>query len=63
MSTFLVLKCQLISTNISQNEDVGNFQGWDLITRRMKDGRQILKEYSEFLKQRYGALVINKYFK
>ena len=51
-----------MSTNISQNEDVGNFQGWDLITRRMKDGRQILKEYSEFLKQRYGALVINKYF-
>ena len=36
-----------------QNEDVGNFQGWDVITRRMKDGRQVLKEYAEFLKQRY----------
>ena len=44
-----------------QNEDVGNFQGWDVITRRMKDGRQVLKEYAEFLKQRYvlKALIVH----
>ena len=36
----------------SQNEEVGNFQGWETVLRRLKDGRQVLKEYSEFLKQR-----------
>lgn len=34
------------------NEEIGNFQGWELIIRRLKDGRHVLKEYAEFLKQR-----------
>ena len=35
-----------------QNEEIGNFEGWESVLRRLKDGRQILKEYAEFLKQR-----------
>lgn len=34
------------------DEDIGNYQGWETVARRLKDGRQVLKEYSEFLKQR-----------
>jgi len=34
------------------DEEIGLFQGWEIIVRRLKDGRQVLKEYSEFLKQR-----------
>ena len=35
-----------------KDEDIGNFQGWEVVVRRLKDGRQVLKEYAEFLKQR-----------
>jgi len=34
------------------DEDIGNYQGWETVARRLKDGRQVLKEYSEFVKQR-----------
>jgi len=34
------------------DEEIGQFQGWEVVVRRLKDGRQVLKEYAEFLKQR-----------
>jgi len=34
------------------DEDIGNYQGWETVARRLKDGRQVVKEYAEFLKQR-----------
>ena len=45
---------ELILTHFlfTQDEDIGNYQGWETVARRLKDGRQVLKEYSEFLKQR-----------
>lgn len=45
---FSKLICQIFE----QDEDIGNFQGWESVVRRLKDGRQVLKEYAEFLKQR-----------
>ena len=35
-----------------QDEDIGNYQGWETVARKLKDGRQVVKEYAEFLKQR-----------
>lgn len=34
------------------NEDIGNFQGWEVVIRRLKEGRQILKDYTDFVRQR-----------
>jgi len=36
-----------------QNPEVGNFAGFEVIVKRTKDGRNISKEYIEFLRQRY----------
>jgi hypothetical protein len=35
-----------------QNPEVGNFAGFEVIVKRTKDGRNISKEYIEFLRQR-----------
>ena len=35
-----------------QNEDIGNFAGWEVLVRRLKDDRSVAKEYAEFLRQR-----------
>jgi len=34
------------------NADIGNFQGFEVIVKRLKDGRSVCKEYVEFLRQR-----------
>jgi hypothetical protein len=44
---YCVLKCVLV-----QNPEVGNFAGFEVIVKRTKDGRNISKEYIEFLRQR-----------
>jgi len=38
--------------NYFWNADIGNFQGFEVIVKRLKDGRSVCKEYVEFLRQR-----------
>ena len=37
-----------------QNKDIGNFQGFEVLVKRLKDDRAVCKEYAEFLRQRSG---------
>ena len=34
-----------------QNCDIGNFTGFEVLVKRVKDGRAVCKEYTEFLRQ------------
>eukprot|EP00090_Calanus_glacialis_P014141 TRINITY_DN2281_c0_g1_i1.p1 TRINITY_DN2281_c0_g1~~TRINITY_DN2281_c0_g1_i1.p1 ORF type:complete len:554 (-),score=87.29 TRINITY_DN2281_c0_g1_i1:284-1945(-) len=43
------------------NADIGNFQGFEVIVKRLKDGRSVCKEYVEFLRQR--SLIEEQYGK
>ena len=36
-----------------QNGEIGNFQGFETLVKRLKDDRSVCKEYVEFLRQRY----------
>jgi hypothetical protein len=50
---YCVLKCVLV-----QNPEVGNFAGFEVIVKRTKDGRNISKEYIEFLRQRSVPIIL-----
>jgi len=43
------------------NADIGNFHGFEVIVKRLKDGRSVCKEYVEFLRQR--SLIEEQYGK
>lgn len=43
------------------NPDYGNFQGFEVLVKRLKDGRSVCKEYVDFLRQR--SLIEEQYGK
>jgi len=43
------------------NVDIGNFQGFEMVVKRLKDGRTVCKDYLEFLRQR--SLIEEQYGK
>merc|ERR1719507_2553559 len=43
------------------NVDMGNFAGFEVLVKRVKDGRAVCKEYTEFLRQR--SLIEEQYGK
>ena len=47
---------------IFKNEEVGTFDGWESIVQRLKSGRAVIKQYAEYLKQRYVFMHVRYYY-
>lgn len=40
------------AVSFPQSDEVGDFKGWEVVSAQVKEGRHIIKQYVDFLKQR-----------
>ena len=57
VNSFWYVLILYFNINYVQNGDIGNFQGFEVLVKRLKDDRSVCKEYAEFLRQRWVIVV------